>query len=99
MFKITEKRFLCENVVYMSITAPFVAKKVAAGQFIILRIDEYGERIPLTVADFEKEKGTVSIIFQAVGNTTKRLSKFFGGMPADPVDYLGLANPTGLARD
>ena len=54
MFKITEKRFLCENVVYMSVEAPFVAKKVAAGQFIILRIDEYGERIPLTVEDFDK---------------------------------------------
>ena len=93
MFKITEKRFLNENVVYMTVEAPFIAKKVQAGQFIILRIDEYGERIPLTVADFCKEKGTVSIIFQTVGNTTKQLSKLnIGDNIADFVGPLG--NPT-----
>ena len=99
MFKITEKRFLCENVVYMSVEAPFVAKKVAAGQFIILRIDEYGERIPLTVADFDKEKGTVSIIFQAVGNTTKRLSKLnVGDSIADFVGPLGKPTEFGAPK-
>ena len=93
MFKITEKRLLCENVVYMSVEAPFVAKKVAAGQFIILRIDEYGERIPLTVADHDEQKGTVSIIFQTAGNTTKRLSKLNVGDSI--VDFVGpLGKPT-----
>lgn len=90
MFKITEKRILSENVVYMSIHAPFVAKKVAAGQFIIIRIDEFGERIPLTVADYDRTKGTVSIIFQTVGFTTKMLSKLnIGDSIADFVGPLG----------
>ena len=90
MFKITEKRFLNENVVYMSIEAPFIARKVAAGQFIILRIDEFGERIPLTVADACSEKGTVSIIFQIAGFTTKQLSQLdVGDGIADFVGPLG----------
>ncbi len=74
MYKIVKKRQLNENVVLMEIEAPFVAKKALAGQFIILRVDEYGERIPLTVADYDHEKGTVTIIFQIVGATTKLLS-------------------------
>ncbi len=74
MYKIVKKRQLNENVVLMEIEAPFVAKKALAGQFIILRVDEYGERIPLTVADYDREKGTVTIIFQIVGATTKLLS-------------------------
>lgn len=74
MYKILKKRQLNENVVLMEIEAPFVAKKALAGQFIILRVDEYGERIPLTVADYDREKGTVTIIFQIVGATTKLLS-------------------------
>ncbi|MGO2940055.1 MAG: hypothetical protein ACTIDA_05940 [Pseudolactococcus laudensis] len=55
----------------MEIEAPYVAKKAEPGQFIIFRIDEAGERIPLTIADFNREKGTVTIIFQEVGKTTK----------------------------
>lgn len=74
MYKILKKRQLNENVVLMEIEAPFVAKKALAGQFIILRVDEYGERIPLTVADYDRENGTVTIIFQIVGATTKLLS-------------------------
>ena len=74
MYKIVKKRQLNENVVLMEIEAPFVAKKALAGQFIILRVDEYGERIPLTVADYDRENGTVTIIFQIVGATTKLLS-------------------------
>lgn len=74
MYKILNKRQLNENVVLMDIDAPFVAKKALAGQFIILRVDEYGERIPLTIADYDREKGTVTIIFQIVGATTRLLS-------------------------
>lgn len=74
MYKILKKRQLNENVVLMEIEAPFVAKKALAGQFIILRVDEYGERIPLTVADYDRDNGTVTIIFQIVGATTKLLS-------------------------
>lgn len=74
MYKILKKRQLNENVMLMDIDAPFVAQKAKAGQFIILRVDEYGERIPLTVADYDREKGTITIIFQIVGATTKLLS-------------------------
>ena len=74
LYKIVKKRQLNENVVLMEIEAPFVAKKALAGQFIILRVDEYGERIPLTVADYDREKGTVTIIFQIVGGTTMLLA-------------------------
>ena len=74
MYRIAEKRELNPTVVLMEIEAPLVAKKAEPGQFIILRTDEDGERIPLTVADFDREKGTVTIIFQIVGATTKKLS-------------------------
>lgn len=73
MFKILKKEILAENIKLMDIEAPNVAKKAHAGQFIILRTDEYGERIPLTIADYDRENGTVTIIFQEVGKTTKAL--------------------------
>jgi len=73
MYEIVEKKVLSENVKLMKIKAPLVAKKAKAGQFIILRIDEKGERIPLTIADFDKKKGTITIIFMEVGKTTKQL--------------------------
>ena len=73
-FKITKKKVLNEQVTLMDIYAPHIAKKVQAGQFIMLRIHDRGERIPLTVADFDKDKGTVTIIFQQVGKTTLELS-------------------------
>lgn len=79
MYKIVTKRQLNESVVLMEIEAPFVAKKAQAGQFIILRVDEHGERIPLTVADYNREKGTVTIIFQIVGGTTKLLAELNEG--------------------
>ncbi len=74
MYKIVKKRELNPTVTLMEVDAPFVAKKAEPGQFIILRVDEAGERIPLTVADFDREKGTVTIIFQIVGGTTERLN-------------------------
>lgn len=75
MYKIVTKKELNPTVTMMEIEAPFVAKKAEAGQFIILRVDKDGERIPLTVAGFDREKGTVKIIFQIVGATTKLLNE------------------------
>lgn len=74
MFKITDKRVLNPTVTMMDIYAPLVAKKAQAGQFIILRVDEDGERIPLTVAGYDRNAGTVKIIFQTVGATTMLLN-------------------------
>lgn len=74
MFKIVNKRVLNPSVVLMDIQAPFIAKKAKAGQFIIFRIDEQGERVPLTIADYDRENGTITIIFQIVGKSTERLA-------------------------
>ena len=73
MFPIVKKRVLNETVTLMEIEAPLVARKALPGQFIIFRIDEEGERIPLTIAGSDREKGTVTIIFQKVGYTTMKL--------------------------
>ena len=74
MYKIVKKEVLNPTVTRMEIDAPLVAKKAQPGQFIILRVDAEGERIPLTVADYDREKGTVTIIFQIVGATTEKLN-------------------------
>ena len=74
MFKILKKQELNPTVTLMDIDAPLIAKKAEPGQFIILRVDEEGERIPLTIADYDREKGTVTIIFQIVGATTEKLN-------------------------
>ena len=74
MYKIVNKKVLNPTVVMMDILAPLVAKKAQAGQFIILRVDDEGERIPLTVAGYDRDAGTVKIIFQVVGATTEKLS-------------------------
>lgn len=73
MYKIVSKKVLNPTVIQMDIEAPFVAKKAKAGQFIILRTDEDGERIPLTIAGYDRDAGTVRIIFQTVGATTMKL--------------------------
>lgn len=73
MFPIVKKRVLNETVTLIEIEAPLVARKALPGQFIIFRIDEEGERIPLTIAGYDREKGTVTIIFQKVGYTTMKL--------------------------
>ncbi len=92
MFKIVNKRKLNEQVVLMEIEAPFVAKKAQAGQFIIFRIDEKGERIPLTIADYDREKGTVTIIYQTIGRSTSQLAqKSVGDEILDFVGPLGVA--------
>ena len=74
MYKILKKEALNPTVTRMVIEAPFVAAKAEPGQFIILRVDEEGERIPLTVAGYDRQAGTVTIIFQIVGATTARLN-------------------------
>ena len=95
MYKITEKKILNDFVVQMLIEAPLVANKAKPGQFIILRVDDNGERIPLTVAGVNKENGTVKIIFQIVGGTTEKLAhKEQGEYIADFVGPLGV--PTHL---
>ncbi len=100
MFKIVNKRVLNTTVTMMDIYAPLVAKKAEAGQFIILRVDENGERIPLTVAGFDREQGTVKIIFQIVGATTAILNmKNEGEYIQDFVGPLGCATKTdGLTK-
>ena len=90
MYQIVGKKSLNPTVTQMEILAPFVAKKALAGQFIILRVDEDGERIPLTVAGYDREKGTVTIIFQIVGATTEKLNhKKVGEFIPDFVGPLG----------
>ena len=95
MYKIVKKRELNPTVTLMEIAAPAVAKKAQPGQFIILRVDEKGERIPLTVADYNRESGTVTIIFQIVGATTEKLNhKQEGGFIQDFVGPLGVPTHT-----
>ena len=95
MYKIVNKKNLNPYVVMMDIEAPLVARKAEAGQFIILRVDESGERIPLTVAGYDREEGTVKIIFQVVGSTTKKLSgKCEGEYLSDFVGPLGRPTET-----
>lgn len=74
MYRIVKKRVLNPTVIWMDIEAPAVARKAEPGQFIILRVDEDGERIPLTVGGYDREQGTVTIIFQVVGATTEKLA-------------------------
>ena len=93
MNKIIEKVNLSENVVKMVLEAPAIAQKRQAGQFIVLKIDEKGERIPLTIVDSDGEKGTITIIFQIVGKTTAQLAEMKSGETLQ--DVLGpLGNPT-----
>ena len=95
MYRIASKKILNDNVTQMEIEAPLVANKAQAGQFIILRVSENGERIPLTVAGTDKEKGTVKIIFQVVGGTTMQLNaKKQGEYISDFVGPLGRATET-----
>ena len=95
MFTILKKRRLNPTVTLMEIDAPLVAKKAEPGQFIILRVNEEGERIPLTVADFDREQGSVTVIFQIVGATTKQLDQLEeGDALQDFVGPLGVASHT-----
>lgn len=95
MYRITCKKELNPTVTMMDIEAPLIAKKAQPGQFIILRVDENGERIPLTIAGYDREKGTVKIIFQIVGASTELLNhKNEGDYIQDFVGPLGKATHT-----
>ena len=95
MFEIVSKKALNPTVTRMDIYAPLIARKAQPGQFIILRTDEEGERIPLTIADYDREKGTVTIIFQIVGATTEKLNHMNeGDCLQDFVGPLGKATET-----
>ena len=94
MYKILRKKVLNPTVTMMDIEAPLVARKAEAGQFIILRVDGEGERIPLTVAGYDRDGGTVKIIFQTVGATTKKLAALSEG------EYISdFAGPLGVATE
>ena len=93
MYKILRREDLSSNVVLMDVEAPMVAKKCLPGQFIILRVNEEGERIPLTIAHYDREKGVVTIIFQTVGATTMELAELKEGEYIH--DFVGpLGNPS-----
>ncbi len=92
MFKIIKKRELNDQVTLMVIDAPLIAKKAKAGQFIIFRTDEFGERVPLTIADYDADNGTITIIFQKIGRSTIQLGLMEEG------DYiLDVVGPLGVA--
>ena len=93
MFKIVEKRALAENIYLLRIEAPRVAQSALPGQFVIVRVDEQGERVPLTIADFDKEQGSVTIVIQAIGVSTRKLCTMNEG---DSIaDFAGpLGNPS-----
>ena len=96
MFKIVYKKELSPGIFHMDIEAPRVAQKAKAGQFIVLRVDEKGERIPLTIADFDRDNGTITLIFQAVGASTMELSKRNVGDSI--VDFVGpLGQPSEIS--
>ena len=94
MYKIVTRRQLNDAVVLMEIDAPYIAAKAEAGQFIIYRVDEKGERVPLTIADYDREKGTITIIFQVVGASTTELARLNEG------DYIhDVVGPLGVATE
>ncbi len=95
MFQILKKRRLNDSMTQMTVVAPYVAQDAQAGQFIIRRVNEYGERIPLTIADYDREQGTVDIIFQKVGKTTLLLDTLEEGEAI--LDFIGpLGKPSEL---
>ncbi len=95
MYKIVRKEVLNPNVIRMSIEAPFIAKKGKAGQFIMFRVDEFGERVPLTIAGTNQEDGTVDIIYQIVGKSTRTLAAKNEG--DEILDFVGpLGKPSAL---
>ncbi|MBQ2033776.1 MAG: NAD-binding oxidoreductase, partial [Alistipes sp.] len=93
MFKIVEKRALADNIYLLRIEAPRVAASALPGQFVIVRVDEQGERVPLTIADFDQAEGTVTIVIQTIGVSTRKLCTLNeGDYIADFVGPLG--NPS-----
>ena len=96
MFRIIDKKVLNGSVTSLTVEAPFIAAKAKAGQFVIVRIDDKGERIPLTVSDFDRERGTVTVVVQAIGFTTRKLAALSAGDHIlDVVGPLGLPTEFG----
>ena len=97
MFKILKKEELSPNVFSMDIEAPRVAKKALPGQFIVLRVDEKGERIPLTIANYDQETGAVNLVFQVIGASTMKLAELNAGDSI--VDFVGpLGQPSEIKK-
>ncbi len=97
MFKILKKEALAPKTILMETYAPLIAKKAEPGQFIVIRVNEKGERIPLTIADFDREQGTITMVFQEIGKTTNLLgTKNVGEYISDILGPLG--NPTETDR-
>ena len=94
MYKILKKKQLNEQVVLIEIDAPFIAAKAEPGQFVIVRSDEKGERIPFTISDYDREKGTITVIYQIIGASTMRLAQLEQG---DSI--LDVAGPLGVATE
>ncbi|WP_186429420.1 sulfide/dihydroorotate dehydrogenase-like FAD/NAD-binding protein [Clostridium sp. BSD9I1] len=98
MYKILNKRLLAPNIYLMDIEAPRVAKSAKPGQFVIVRMDERGERIPLTICDYDKDKRSVTIVFQVVGSSTKRMAALEVGEHF--MDFVGpLGQPSELVNE
>ena len=98
MFKIREARKLAEKIFFMEVEAPRVAKACQPGEFIIVRVDEKGERIPLTICDYNREEGTICIVFQTVGYSTERMAALKAGDSfADVTGPLG--NPSEFVHE
>lgn len=98
MFEIVSKKMLNNSVCMMEVAAPFIAAKARAGQFIIFRVDEKGERVPLTIADYNRDNGTITLIFQMAGNSTQRLTELNEGEAI--LDLVGpLGTPTHIDDD
>jgi NAD(P)H-flavin reductase len=97
MFKILEKYLLTNNTHFVLIDAPLIANKAQAGQFVMVRISDKGERIPLTIADYDRQQGTISLVFQEIGKTTCDFAKFKAGDFI--LDLLGpQGNPTEIKK-
>jgi len=94
MFKITGKKLIAPDTYWMDIEAKRVSKSAKPGQFVIIRMDEKGERIPLTICDYDALKGTVSIVFQAIGTSTKKMAQFEVGD-----SFLDFVGPLGTASE
>jgi ferredoxin--NADP+ reductase len=98
MFKIVERKLIAPDTYLMAIEAPRVAKSAKPGQFVIVRMDDKGERIPLTISDYDVEKGTVSIVFQAIGASTKKMGEYQEGDSF--LDFVGpLGTPSELVLE
>lgn len=98
MYKIVDKKALAPNIFSMDVEAPRVARSCLPGQFVIVRIDEKGERIPLTICDYDAEKGTVKIVFQTLGKSTKEMAQYEEGQYFS--DFVGpLGQPSDLTNE